>query len=991
MDSNLIKEISQARYFRDTAPAILEKFLTWTSFKTFNKDEVLVSQGQQNNLLFFLIKGSVSVHQDGRLLYQLGRKGDIFGENSQVKDQPADITVIGLEGGQLLTISSKTLEELKDRSETEIFFFFHQWLTRILTEKLYLASQKAKRYEESTEELQLSLMRQEEISKRLLTTTEELKQSKNEIEGLSRLKDEYLAIASHDLRSPIGAVRATMETILEFFKVEDEVKPLLQSTIDLCNEQLSLVNNFLDISKIESGKLNLDYTPLLPEEWTQHLKQIYLNFKVLSESKHIQLRLEISENLIPISIDVPKIKQVINNLVGNALKFTSEGGHVIIQAYHPSPETLQVTVRDSGMGMESSVIQHIFDKYRQIKGKNIGTKGEKGAGLGLAICKNLVELHQGRIVVESKIGEGSQFHVKLPAFPKQEKTSENPNTKASIPIKISTTPVADELKEQEPQKQKERIREIILTSPLFKVFTPEEIEGFIPLSRILIFEKEELIIKQGSQSNNCVYFLLRGSVSVYVDKRFILNLKYPWDIFGEMSICSDEQRSADVIAKETTEILVVDSSIIHASGQDQNYQFKYYFYRMFSAIMTRKLQITSDRAKLYEDALHKAQQSQKYSEGLEQKLDENLQQMLLYSHMVNSALDGVLTMSLDGIIKTINPITQYLLMGNESEIVGQALTHFVKPVEVDDSFHKEFLNPESIQGGWCGEVWAKGVSGDQFPAYISISTIKDHQGIKIAFSCMIHDISKQKEYEQQILKQKKDLEEALNHLQTLNRLKDDFMILISHELRTPLSSILASSEMLTTPDMLSVEDYPVLFDAIYSEARRLDKLISRVLEISELESDQAHYSFAEGDLGKVIELAVSEFRGRAKEKGLELICDLGNTSCPFNFDPEKIKEVVGHLLDNALNYTHEGSIVVTLSHHDQESTVALSDTGIGIAAEDFPKVFSKFETIEDMSYHKQGMGLGMPISRLIIEAHQGKIWLESEVHQGTTFYFTLPH
>lgn len=530
------------------------------------------------------------------------------------------------------------------------------------------------------------------------------------------------------------------------------------------------------------------------------------------------------------------------------------------------------------------------------------------------------------------------------------------------------------------------MEKVLSSSSLFKDFTEEDFKHLLPLSQVVTFDKKDTIIHQGDVDDKRIFFLLSGSVSVWVDKRYILTLSKPWDIFGEMSICSAEPRSASVIADTPVQLLVIDASIIHNPEHEKNYQFKYYFYNMFAAIMSKKLQITSDRAKLYEDAIFQAKQIREYTTGLESRLEDNLHEILLYSHMVNSSWEGILILDLDGIITKVNPSIQVLFRHREFEIVGHPLKDFIIP-STYSSLEKTI---NSVQPSYSGEIEIKCTENEKFPAHISLSAIKNNQQEKIAYSCIIRDITQQKEYESKILNQKKELEEAYANLQVLDRMKDDFLTLMSHELRTPLSSILGYTELLTTPDILGPEDQASFHSSIHTEAKRLEKLITKVLNLSKLENDSLIFSFRSGNIKPVVEDVVESFSAQAKEKGLVLKSELSEPP-DFNFDKDRIVDVMENLLENAINFTDQGEVKIQMTYDSDYTTILVQDTGIGIAQEDVPKVFNKFEMIEDMAYHHRGLGLGMPLSKLIIEAHQGQIRLESQLGKGTSFYCTLSH
>jgi signal transduction histidine kinase len=158
-----------------------------------------------------------------------------------------------------------------------------------------------------------------------------------------------------------------------------------------------------------------------------------------------------------------------------------------------------------------------------------------------------------------------------------------------------------------------------------------------------------------------------------------------------------------------------------------------------------------------------------------------------------------------------------------------------------------------------------------------------------------------------------------------------------------------------------------------------------------LESGQLFFSFVPGDICQTIEEEIQKFLPEAEAKGLRLTYQISPFPEPFNFDQARIKEGMGHVLENALQFTEEGEISVRMFHEEGQTVVPVTDSGHGIAEQDYAKVFNKFELIEDMTYHHRGLGLGMPLSRLIMEMHQGRIWVESELNQGSTCTFALPH
>ncbi len=236
--------------------------------------------------------------------------------------------------------------------------------------------------------------------------------ARERLEELNKLKDDFVAIVSHDLRSPLTAILGASEILLhdEYMDtpLTEDQRELVENIQTMGEQQLHLVNDLLDLAKIESGKLELKPTVA---NMSQILQQCHTTLKVLADNKNITLSLTIGPRLPKIMIDVPKISQVINNLVGNAIKFTEPGGKVTVQLVRDD-DMVKISVTDTGEGIRPEDLLVLFNKFQQVKTR--GTTGERGTGLGLSICKDLVELHKGTIWAESRVGVGSTFSFTLP-------------------------------------------------------------------------------------------------------------------------------------------------------------------------------------------------------------------------------------------------------------------------------------------------------------------------------------------------------------------------------------------------------------------------------------------------------------------------------------------------------------------------------------------------------------------------------------------------
>jgi len=405
MEQPIYPHLRQSRYFEHVSDEALHKFLALAGFAKFKAGETILPQGESNHIVYIIVSGVASVKVDGKFIYNLRRKGDVFGEMGVITGKVSSASIEAEEDMEVVTISAKLLETIQDDFSHELHHIFYKWFSAVLSEKVTRTSQKAKLYED--------------LSVELHQQKDQLEVSNRELKHLNHQMNEFLAIASHDLRSPLNGILMSIDALLTYYEGEEEAKELLRSMEGICTEQLEFVNAFLDIAKIESGKLHLEYTLLSAEVLREHLQTVQRNFGMQAHNKKITISLQMDEFLPEIAFDVPKVKQVINNLLSNALKFTPEGGKIRMNVQQKEEE-LQITLEDSGIGIPASELKKIFDMYQQVKERNVGTEGERGTGLGLAICKNIVELHGGRIWVESEPNQGSQFHFTLPLQPQNQ-------------------------------------------------------------------------------------------------------------------------------------------------------------------------------------------------------------------------------------------------------------------------------------------------------------------------------------------------------------------------------------------------------------------------------------------------------------------------------------------------------------------------------------------------------------------------------------------
>lgn len=248
------------------------------------------------------------------------------------------------------------------------------------------------------------------LNNELTTTQRELAKKNFELARLNEQKNQFLGIASHDLRNPLEVIMTYSEFLLEDTAeiLSGEQTEFIHKIHSSSAYMLNLVNDFLDYSRIEAGRLELSFSDV---DLTKLTLKTVERCRVIADKKQIAINFRASENLPEISVDESKIEQVLSNLLGNAIKFSLAGSKVEV-GLAPTENEIVISVKDNGLGIASQDAETLFAPF--VKGKNKATGGEKSTGLGLAIVKRIVEAHGGTISFETEPDKGSVFYIALP-------------------------------------------------------------------------------------------------------------------------------------------------------------------------------------------------------------------------------------------------------------------------------------------------------------------------------------------------------------------------------------------------------------------------------------------------------------------------------------------------------------------------------------------------------------------------------------------------
>ncbi len=235
------------------------------------------------------------------------------------------------------------------------------------------------------------------------------------IKSLEREKRDFVSMLSHDLKNPLTAAIGSIDLVREkrLGPLNPEQQDYLASAIESCNEVVSMIDNLLDIHRFEGGKLVFNKSPLNLVELTRYVLH---SFRGIIKQVRINLTTRLDDNIPELLIDRGRFSRVIANLIANAVKFTPDGGDIVVSCGYGISETSKMSVvlqvKDSGSGISQLDLPLIFDRF--VQASKHGGRGSGGSGLGLAFCKMTVEAHGGTIKAISQKGEGSEFIITLP-------------------------------------------------------------------------------------------------------------------------------------------------------------------------------------------------------------------------------------------------------------------------------------------------------------------------------------------------------------------------------------------------------------------------------------------------------------------------------------------------------------------------------------------------------------------------------------------------
>lgn len=387
------------------------------------------------------------------------------------------------------------------------------------------------------------------------------------------------------------------------------------------------------------------------------------------------------------------------------------------------------------------------------------------------------------------------------------------------------------------------------------------------------------------------------------------------------------------------------------------------------------------------------------------EMNEVEQLGLLKSIFESSTQYSIIAEDLDGLIVAWNLGAIRLYGYSSAEVIGKHSSMLYSPDEISTGKLETVLNEVLCNGAWSGEITRKRKDGSYFTALVTITLRKDQKNHPIGYTFISRDITELQdalrfldtlEKSQELLCiQNTALEKATYAAQEANRLKSEFLANVSHELRTPLNGILGFTQLIYdgAVDPAS-EKYKHFLENIISSANQLLKLINDVLDLAKIEANKMDFYPEKIDLNKILQTMHTTFDHLILKKNIHFAIQVDPRLGEITIDADKLLQVFNNYLSNALKFTPPNGQVTVRIRPDinHQFRLEVQDTGVGIKPQDISRLFEKFHQLDAGSAKSYaGTGLGLALTKRIVEAQGGQVGVESAYGKGSIFYATLPY
>ena len=763
---------------------------------------------------------------------------------------------------------------------------------------------------------------------------------------IDRAKTTFFSNISHELRTPLTLLLGPLQSAQRL--PEPALKGAdLETAHRNAQRLLKLVNQLLDFSRIEARRAEPSYQTTDLAALTADLASA---FRSAIEHGGLTLNVTCPPLSRPLSVDPDMWEKIVLNLLANAFKFTFVGSIDVAIVEHE--DRVQLTVRDTGVGIAADQLSRVFERFHRIEGTRART--HEGTGIGLALVRDLVDLHGGEIDVVSEVDRGTTFTVSMPRI-------HSGSTHAAV---VTAT-----------QQKDAFVAEALRWLP-----TPA-VAGTSPAGMKLSADRI-LLADDNADMRDYLQRLLgeRWSVAAVADGEQALALAHSGsadlvvadvmmprlDGFGLLAALRADERTAALPV-----ILLSARAGDEAIAEGLRAGAADYIVKPFTAssLLARvETQLDASRAR---------QRMQDVAASARRRL---------YSLMMDAPAAMCSLRGPDLIVELANA-RLLELWGRDASVLGKSLLE-ATPEVADQPFPallREVMRTgvPFVANEFLARIETKrdGVLRDIYLDFIYAPT-REEDGTTSGVLVFAVDVT------QKVLS-RRELEAALSNARDANRAKDDFLALLGHELRNPLAPITTALELMALRGFSRVEKEAAV---IGRQAQHLSHLVDDLLDVSRITSGKLELDRRPTDLAEIVVKSIEQASPLFEQKQHHLDVDVSAGSI-VSVDAIRMAQVFSNLLTNAAKYTDRGgSIALTARVEGEQVVISVRDNGVGMAPEMLPHVFDMFtQERRSVAQARGGLGLGLTIVKSLVAQHGGFVSAHSEGRgMGSIFEVWLP-
>lgn len=887
---------------------------------------------------------------------------------------------------------------------------------------------------------------------------------------IDRSKTAFFSNVSHEFRTPLTLMLGPLEDLLQQANLDAHQKVQVEATHRNAMRLLKLVNNLLDYSRVEAGRVQAAYQLIDLKVLTTDLAS---SFRSIIEKAGMQLLVDCENLTGDFYADRQMWEKIVLNLLSNAFKYTLKGTISVKLKEQGNFAVLQVV--DTGVGIPEKELPHMFERFHRIE--NSAGRTHEGTGIGLSLVNELVHLHGGEINVNSIEGEGSTFTVKIPVG-KAHLPAENViYTNRETDINTSSAPFIREaysLLQEEANTGNDEVTKTtsdVVTSQdnsvskhtrILVVDDNADMRAYLkrllePYFTIQTASNGEDALKQIRQDPPSM--VLSDVMMPVMDGKTLLghiradNETYRLPVIFLSARAGEEARidgleagaddylvkpfsAAELLTKVRAQINIAKARG-YAEGQLRslltqapvamaiyrgpkhivelaNERMLAYWGRTREETVQRPLfeaisELDGQGFREIMDSVYKTGERYISSEtpltlhraGKETTIYINLTIEALQDE--NGMINGMIAVAADvseqvesrkeiekisdtlrlamdasgmGIWKTtwgsdlleVSPRARAIHAIPMEEVLSFDRTLSVVVPEHRERFQQAIISAVESKGSFSEDYQIQPFDGSKRKWLNSTGKVElDEKGEVVSVIGTILDITESKE---------DDLR------------KNDFIGMVSHELKTPLTSLSGFSQLgLLNARKKDDAFNTTLYEKTINQVRKMNSMINGFLNVSRLESGKIHLNTTPFRIDELIRELVDEIILTSSNQSFQIHAD----EVTIAGDQEKIGTVITNLLSNAVKYAKDKPVIINCYADAYHVTVAIKDEGIGINPQDLDKLFERYYRVENnLTQNISGFGIGLYLSSEIIKRHNGRIWAESAIGKGSTFYFTIP-